>query len=79
MVEVMFNLVFFPKKETPCCIRGNCITSMYICVLSEEERGYCVRVKRKLQQICYRLYLFILLDNIKGRIGCFSVDVAQIG
>jgi len=25
------------------------------------------------------LYLFSLLDNIKGRTGYFSVDVAQIG
>jgi len=36
-------------------------------------------VKRKLQRICCRLYLFSVLDNIKIRTGCFSVDVAQNG
>jgi len=36
-----------------------------------------VRVKRKLQRICCRLYLLIFLENITGRIGCFSMDIAQ--
>jgi len=53
--------------------------SMYIRTLSEKEREDCVRTKMELQWICCRFYLFSLLDNIKGRIGCFSVDVAQIG
>jgi len=52
---------------------------MQIFILREKERGDCVRVKRELHRICCRLYLFSLLDNIKGRIGCFSMDVAQIG
>ena len=43
------------------------------------ERRDCERVKRKLHQICYRLYPFGLLDEIKERIGNLSVDVAQIG
>jgi len=38
-----------------------------------------LRAKRELQQIYCRLYLFSLLDNIKRRTGCFSVDVAQTG
>jgi len=50
-----------------------------MCILGEKERGHCVRAKRKLQGISHRLYLFILLDNIKGRTGCFSMDVVQIG
>ena len=53
--------------------------SMYICILSEKERGDCVREKMELQQIYCRLYLFSLMDNIKGRTGCFSMDVVQIG
>ena len=52
---------------------------MKIYILCEKERGDCVRVKRELQCICCRLYLFILLDNIKGRTNYFSVEVAQIG
>jgi len=47
-------------------------------ILSKKERGDCVRAKRELQQIWCRLYLFNLLDNIKGRTSCFFVDVAQI-
>jgi hypothetical protein len=43
------------------------------------ERGDYERVKRKLHQICCRLYPFILLDEIKERIGNFSVNIAQIG
>ena len=39
--------------------------AMYMCILSEKEETDDVRAKRKLQQICCRLYLFILLDNIK--------------
>jgi len=50
-----------------------------MCILNEKMRGDCVRAKRELQKICCRLYLFILLDNIKGRIGCFFVDVAKLG
>ncbi len=50
-----------------------------MCILNKKERGDCVRMKRKLQWIYYRLYLFILLDNIKERIGCFPMHVAQIG
>ena len=36
-------------------------------------------MKRELKRICCRLHLFSLLDNIKRRTGCFSVDVAQTG
>ena len=43
------------------------------------ERRYYERVKRKLEQICYRLYPFVLLDEIKERTGNFFVDIAQIG
>jgi len=39
--------------------------------LSEREEG--------ITMICCRFYLFSLLDYIKGRTGCFSMDVAQIG
>jgi len=52
---------------------------VYMCISREKERRDYVRAKRELQWMCCRLYLFILLDNIKGRTGCFSVDVAQIG
>jgi len=52
---------------------------MYICNLSEKKRGDCVSARSVLQRICCRLYLFSFLDNIKGRTGYFSVDVAQIG
>jgi len=45
----------------------------------ERKRGDCMREKRKLLWMCYRLYPFSLLDNIKGRVSCFYVDVAQIG
>jgi hypothetical protein len=31
------------------------------------KRGDCERVKRKLQQMCCRVYPFILMDNNKGR------------
>ena len=35
------------------------------------ERGYCEREKRELQQVCCRLYPFILLDNKKEGPGNF--------
>jgi len=77
MIEVMFDLGFSPM-ETPRYIWGNCIVAMDMCILSEKERGDCVRAKRKIEWIRSMLYLFILLDNIKGRTGCFSMDVTQI-
>ena len=52
---------------------------VYVCILSEKERGECVGAKRKLQWIYCRLYLFSLLDNIKGRTGCFSVTEPKLG
>jgi len=41
------------------------------------ERRDCERAKRKLQRICYRLYPFGLLDEIRK--DWKIVDVAQIG
>ena len=78
MVEVMFNLGFFS-------LQGNALLYMrelycvYVDLYSELERERRLRAKRVLQRICCRLYLFSSLDNIKGRTGCFSVDVAQTG
>ena len=43
----------------------------------EFERDF-ERLKRRLQHMCCKLHLFILLDIIKIRTGCFSVDVAHI-
>jgi len=52
---------------------------VYVDLYSEWERERGLRVKRVLQQIYCTLYLFSLLDNIKGRTSCFFVDVAQTG
>jgi len=38
-----------------------------------------MRTKRKLQQIHYGFYPFILLNNIKQRTDCFCMEVVQIG
>ena len=51
--------------------------AVYMYILSEKERGDCVRAKRKLHRICSRFYLFILLDNIKGRTSCFFVGIVN--
>ena len=79
MVEVMFNLGFFSLEGNPSLYMRELYCVYVDCILSEKERGYCVREKRELQQISCSLYLLSLLDNIKGRTGCFSIDVAQIG
>jgi hypothetical protein len=45
------------------------------CVLSQIlffERGDCERKKRKLQQVCCKLYRFILMDNKKEGPGNLS-------
>ena len=75
-VEAMFNLGFFSLEGNPSLYMRELYFGYVDGIISEKERGYCVRAKRELQWIYCRLYLFSLLDNIKGRIGCFSIDVA---
>ena len=48
-------------------------------ILFEKKIGYCVMVKRKLQNIFWRFCPFTLLDYIKGRNNYFFVDILQIG
>jgi len=73
------DLGFFSLEGNPWFIWGNCISILRYYSKRERERGGCVREKSKLQGIYCRLYLFILLDNINGKTGCLSMDVAQIG
>jgi len=74
----MFNLrFFFPRRQPPTYMRE--LYCGYVDLYSKRGRERRLRANRELQRIYCRLYLFILLDNIKGRTGCFSVDIAQIG
>jgi len=75
--RIYVNLGFFSIEGNPWFLWGSSIVVVYYTVC-EEKRRDCVRAKRKLHHICCRLYLFILLYNIKGRTKCFSMDVAQI-
>jgi len=77
-VEFMFNLGFFSLEGNPSLYMRE-LYYVYVDLYSGRGRERRLRAKRVLQQICCRLHLFILLDNKKGRIGCFLMDVAQIG
>ena len=66
----MFSLGFFTLEGNPSLYMRE-LYYIYIYLYSEWGRERRLREKRELQRICCRLYLFILLDNIKGRTGCF--------
>ena len=76
----MFSLGFFSLEATCSLLRGYCIVAMYgMCIPEVRNReGDCEREQRILERICYRLCLFISLDNRKED-WLFRVDVAQTG
>ena len=64
--------VLFPRRQPSIIYEG---IVLWLCIIS--KRRDCERAKRKLQRICYRLYPFSLLDEIRK--DWQIVDVAQIG
>jgi hypothetical protein len=68
-VEVNFR-DFFPRRK-PSFMRELYCGCVLLRILYS-ERGDCERKKRKLQQVCCRLYPFILMNNKKEGPDIFS-------
>ena len=66
MVEVMFNLGFFTLEGNPSLYMRE-FYCIYVDLYYELGRERRLRVKRELQWIYCRLYLFSLLDNNKKK------------